>query len=110
MAKFMQTKFVNFILSGNPNGDENLIWPKYDGNRRIMKFGDLLGIGALGNISSIGLDPLKQYRCDLWQDGPFRYSDDDEYATKSKAHVSNDPMQSVLASPFLPQGANYDEI
>ena len=109
MAQFMQKKYVNFILNGNPNGDEDLIWPKYDKNRRIMKFGDLLGIGLLGNISSIGVDPLKQYRCDLWQDAPFRYSDEG-YARKSKAHGSNDPMQRVLASSFLPQGATYDEI
>ena len=114
MAQFMQEKYVNFILNGDPNGDEDLVWPKYEEKpvnyRRIMKFGDLLGIGQLGNISSVGVDPLKHYRCDLWQDAPYRYDDEEGYDSMSKPHGPNNPVQRVLASSLLSQGADYDEI
>ena len=74
----MQKKFVNFILNGNPNGGEDLVWPRYKEkslppNRAVMKFGDLF----LGNFSSVITDPMKHYRCDLWQDAPFRESEED---------------------------------
>lgn len=72
MAKFMQQKYVNFILNGNPDSGETLSWPQYQEKagkpyRAVMKFGDLLA----GNFSSVVTDPLKQYRCDLWQSAKY---------------------------------------
>lgn len=53
MAKLMQKKYVNFISNGNPNGGEDLRWPRYEETplkyRSVVKFGDLI----LGNFSSV---------------------------------------------------------
>ena len=97
MAKFMQKKFVNFVLNGNPNGGENLFWPRYTEkllppNRSVMKFGDLIA----GNFSSVIPDPMKHYRCDLWQDAPFREPEDDWMLEKQGPdnHLQQQPMSS----------------
>ncbi len=86
----MQKKYVNFILNGNPNGGETLVWPKYEEKalnyRTVMRFGDLV-LGKSGLIS----DPLKQYRCDLWQNAPFRPSDEDWMLEKQR-HDSQSPL------------------
>ncbi len=78
MAKLMQHKFVSFILNGDPNtGSKDTDWPQYDETnilnnyRKVLKFGDLL---IRPNESSVITDPLKQYRCDLWQPAPYRPS------------------------------------
>lgn len=95
MAKFMQKKFVNFILNEDPNGGENLVWPRYRENSlvpNVMKFGDLL----LGNFSSVIADPMKQYRCDLWQDAPFKNLESDWMLKKQGPdnHLKQQPMSS----------------
>ena len=103
MAKFMQKKFVNFILSGNPNGGENLVWPRYKEkslpiNRSVMKFGDLIA----GNFSSVIPDPMKRYRCDLWQDAPFREPEED--LMLKKQGPGNRLKQQVMSSPLVHPG------
>ena len=96
----MQKKYVNFVLNGNPNGGEDLVWPRYREqslllNRPVMKFGDLV----LGNISSVITDPMKRYRCDLWQDAPFRDPEDD--LMLEKQGPDNQLKQQVMSSPLL---------
>ena len=92
----MQKKYINFILNGNPNGDEILKWPRYEEKplkpyRSVMKFGDLL----LGNFSSVIEDPLKHYRCDLWQDAPFRIPDDEWVLKKQSPNNQFEQMKSL---------------
>lgn len=77
LAKLMQNKYVSFILNGDPNtGSKDLDWPRYDESstsknpRQILKFGD--------NKNEVITDPLKQSRCDLWQDAPYNPPDDDD--------------------------------
>ena len=98
----MQQKYVNFILNGNPNGGEDLVWPRYEEKalkpyRSVMKFGDLL----LGNFSSVITDPMKHYRCDLWQDAPFREPDDEYMPEKQGPH---NQLEQVMPPPLVLQG------
>lgn len=74
----MQSKYVNFILKGDPNGGDELEWPQYEEKvgkpyRSVMKFGDLV----LGNFSINITDPMKHYRCNLWETAPFQPGEDD---------------------------------
>ncbi|KAL8792155.1 MAG: hypothetical protein Q9195_005251 [Heterodermia aff. obscurata] len=96
MARSMQKKYVNFILNGNPNGDEVLKWPRYEEKafkpyRSVMKFGDLV----LGNFSSVITDPMKHYRCDLWQDAPYRDIEDDQVLNKQSPSGQFEQMMSL---------------
>ena len=97
----MQKKYINFILNGNPNGDEALKWPRYEEKplkpyRKVMKFGDLV----LGNFSSVITDPMKHYRCDLWQDAPFR-EPDDEWMVKKQSPSKQ--VEQVVSSHLVLQ-------
>ncbi|KAI4246733.1 MAG: hypothetical protein L6R40_001762 [Gallowayella cf. fulva] len=90
IAKFMQKKYVICILNGNPNGGgEDLEWPRYEdgpGKRSVIKFGDLArgdaSSSSSSSSSSVITDPMKDYRCDLWQDAPFQPREDDDWMLK----------------------------
>jgi carboxylesterase type B len=59
LAGMMQTYFVNFVMSGNPNSRNLPLFPRYSAKARLITLSST-GIGTL-------TDPNANERCAFWQ-------------------------------------------